>query len=307
MTRQAQTWDTPSRGEPKHSQPRRKSGISELAGGLYVTATPIGNARDVTLRALDVLEGADLIAAEDTRVTAKLLAIFGIAKPLISYNDHNGARERPRLLARLKEGARVTLVSDAGTPLVSDPGYRLVREALAAGIEVHAIPGASAPLAALALAGLPTDRFFFAGFLPVKRGERRHTLEELKSIRATLIFFEAPQRLAESLTDMAEILGSRPAAVARELTKLHEEVRRDDLASLAKAYAQAQPRGEITLVVGPAGEPKTDLSRVDAALAKALAFMPVRAAVDLVAEMLGAPRREVYARALARKKDGQDG
>ena len=307
MTRQAQTWDTPSRGEPKRSQRRGKSGISELAGGLYVTATPIGNARDVTLRALDVLEGADLIAAEDTRVTAKLLAIFGIAKPLISYNDHNGARERPRLLARLKEGARVTLVSDAGTPLVSDPGYRLVREALAAGIEVHAIPGASAPLAALALAGLPTDRFFFAGFLPVKRGERRHTLEELKSIRATLIFFEAPQRLAESLTDMAEILGSRPAAVARELTKLHEEVRRDDLASLAKAYAQAQPRGEITLVVGPAGEPKTDLSRVDAALAKALAFMPVRAAVDLVAEMLGAPRREVYARALARKKDGQDG
>ena len=306
MTRQARTWDAPLRGEPKHSRPRRQSEISELAAGLYVTATPIGNAQDVTLRALDVLKGADLIAAEDTRVTAKLLAIFGIVKPLTSYNDHNGARERPRLLARLKEGARVALVSDAGTPLISDPGYRLVREALAAGIEVHAIPGASAPLAALALAGLPTDRFFFAGFLPAKRGERRHTLEELKPIRATLIFFEAPQRLAESLADMAEILGCRPAAVARELTKLHEEVRRGDLASLAQVYAQAPPRGEITLAVGPAGEQAADLSRVDSALGKALAFMPVRAAVDLVAEMLQAPRREVYTRALARKNDGRD-
>ena len=304
---QARTWDAPLPGEPKHSRPRRKSEISELAAGLYVTATPIGHARDVTLRALDVLEGVDLIAAEDTRVTSKLLAIFGIAKPLASYNDHNAARERPRLLARLKEGARVALVSDAGTPLVSDPGYRLVREALAAGIEVHAIPGASAPLTALALAGLPTDRFFFAGFLSAKRGERRHALQELKSVRATLIFFEAPQRLAECLADMAEILGSRPAAVARELTKLHEEVRRGDLASLAEAYAQVPPRGEITLVVGPAGETEPDYARVDSALGKALAFMPVRAAVDLVAEMLGAPRREVYTRALARKNDGQDG
>jgi 16S rRNA (cytidine1402-2'-O)-methyltransferase len=278
-----------------------------LAAGLYVTATPIGNARDVTLHALDVLEGVDLIAAEDTRVTAKLLAIFDIAKPLTSYNDHNAARERPRLLARLKEGARVALVSDAGTPLVSDPGYKLAREALTAGIPVHAVPGASAPLTALALAGLPSDRFFFAGFLSAKRGERRHTLQELKSVRASLIFFESPQRLAESLTDMADILGSRPAAVARELTKLHEEVRRGDLASLAEAYAGAPPRGEITLVVGPAGEIETDYSRVEWALDKALAFMPVRAAVDLVAEMLEAPRREVYARALARKNDGQDG
>jgi len=295
------------RGEPKHSQARRKSGASELAAGLYVTATPIGNARDVTLRALDVLEDADLIAAEDTRVTAKLLAIFGIAKPLTAYNDHNASRERPRLLARLKDGARVALVSDAGTPLVSDPGYKLVREALAAGIPVHAIPGASAPLAALALAGLPTDRFFFAGFLSAKQGERRHSLQGLKTIRASLIFFEAPQRLGESLKDMAEILGPRPAAVARELTKLHEEVRRGDLASLAQAYVDAPPRGEITLVVGPAEEAETDFSRVDSALDKALAFMPVRAAVDLVAEMLQAPRREVYTRALARKNDGQDG
>ena len=205
--------------------------MSELAPGLYVTATPIGNARDITLRALDVLQGADLIAAEDTRVTAKLLAIFGIEKTLTAYNDHNAPHERPRLLGRLKDGARIALVSDAGTPLVSDPGYKLVRDALAEGIAVQAIPGASAPLTALTLAGLPTDRFFFVGFLAPKSGERRSTLQELKTIRATLVFFEGPQRLAESLADMAEILGPRPAAVTRELTKLHEEVRRGDLAN----------------------------------------------------------------------------
>ena len=297
--------DTPSRGEPKHSQARRKSVSGELAAGLYVTATPIGHARDVTLRALDVLEGADLIAAEDTRVTAKLLAIFEIAKPLTAYNDHNAARGRPKLLARLKDGARIALVSDAGTPLVSDPGYKLVREALAAGIAVHAIPGASAPLTALALAGLPTDRFLFAGFLSAKRGERRQTLQELKATRATLIFFESPQRLADSLADMVEILGPRPAAVARELTKLHEELRRGDLASLAQSYAGIVPKGEITLVVGGAPEAEIDYLRVDRALGKALGFMPLSAAVDLVADMLEAPRREVYTRALARKNDEQ--
>ena len=294
-------------GEPKQSRAGGKSAASELAPGLYVTATPIGNARDVTLRALDVLNGADLIAAEDTRVTSKLLAIFGIQKPLTAYNDHNAPRERPRLLKRLREGARVALVSDAGTPLVSDPGYKLVREALGEGIAVHAVPGASAPLAALALAGLPTDRFVFTGFLAAKSGERRSALESLKTLRATLLLFEAPQRLAESLADMADILGPRPAAVARELTKLHEEVRRGDLASLARQYAvEDPPKGEITLVVGPAEDAATDLRRVDRALDQALAFMPLRAAVDLVAEMLDAPRREVYARALAMKKDAQD-
>ncbi len=292
--------------EPKHSQARRKSGGNELTPGLYVTATPIGNARDVTLRALDVLEGADLIAAEDTRVTAKLLAIYAIAKPVIAYNDHNAPQERPKLLRRLRDGARVALVSDAGTPLVSDPGFKLVREALAAGVAVHAVPGASAPLAGLALAGLPTDRFFFAGFLPPKAGERRGILEELKGVRTTLIFFEAPQRLADSLADMAAVFGARPAVVARELTKLHEEARRGTLAELAAAYAaEDRPRGEITLLVGPPGETEVDFSRVDSALDRALAFMPVRAAVDLVAEMLSAPRREVYARALAKKNDGQ--
>ncbi len=265
-------------------------------------ATPIGNARDVTLRALDVLEGVDLIAAEDTRVTSKLLAIFAISRPLTAYNDHNGPHERPHLLAKLRQGARIALVSDASTPLVSDPGYKLVREALAEGIAVHALPGASAALTGLALAGLPTDRFLFAGFLPPKSAERRTWLAELKSLRATLIFYDSPQRLAESLADMAAVLGDRPAAVTRELTKLHEEVRRGSLPDLAAAYAaEDQPRGEITLLVGPADEAETDMTAVDAALDKALEFMPVRAAVDLVSELLKAPRKQVYAHALAKK------
>lgn len=275
-----------------------------MSAGLYVVATPIGNARDVTLRALDVLAEVDLIAAEDTRVTAKLLSMFAISRPLTAYNDHNGPRERPRLLAKLKGGVRIALVSDAGTPLVSDPGFKLVREALAEGISVHVLPGASAPLGALALSGLPTDRFQFAGFLPSKGGERRAAIAELKGVRATLVLFEAPQRLAESLADLAEGLGPRPAAVARELTKLHEEVRRDNLASLARHYAAAgPPKGEITLVIGPPEDEGTDFARVEEALERALQWMPVRAAVDLVTDMLGAPRREVYARALAKKKD----
>ncbi len=257
------------------------------------------------MRALDVLENVDLIAAEDTRVTSKLLSIFAISRPLTAYNDHNGQRERPRLLAKLKAGARIALVSDAGTPLVSDPGYKLVRDALAEGIAVHAIPGASAPLTALTLAGLPTDRFVFAGFLPPKSHERRTSLEELKIIRATVILFEAPQRLAASLADLADVFGPRPAAVTRELTKLHEDVRHGSLPELAAHYAGAEPpRGEITLVIGPPTDTGPDWTRVDMALDKALAHMPVRAAVDLVSEMLDAPRREVYTRALARKGDG---
>jgi 16S rRNA (cytidine1402-2'-O)-methyltransferase len=267
-------------------------------------ATPIGNARDVTLRALDVLCEVDLIAAEDTRVTSKLLSIFAISKTLTAYNDHNAPRERPRLIARLRQGARVALVSDAGTPLVSDPGFKLVREALAEQIAVHVLPGASAPLAALALSGLPTDRFLFAGFLPAKSAERRTTLSELKGLRSTLVFFESPQRLAESLADLAQVLGPRPAVVTRELTKLHEEARRGDLAGLAAHYASTDPpKGEITLVVGPPEEMEADFTEVAKALEQALAFMPVRAAVDLVAEMLKAPRREVYALALKMKND----
>jgi len=283
----------------------RKSGDArELAPGLYVTATPIGNARDITLRALDVLSGCDVIAAEDTRVSAKLLAIHGIARPLTAYNDHNGARERPKLLARLKHGARIALISDAGTPLVSDPGYKLVREALAEGVPVHAVPGASAALTALALAGLPTDRFLFAGFLPTKSGERATALAELKNIRATLIFFESAQRLGESLAQMSEVLGERAVAVTRELTKLHEEVRRGTLAFLASRYAQEPPpKGEVTILVGPPGEQAADTARIDALLDRALPFMPVRAASELIAEALDIPRKEIYQRALQKKND----
>ena len=278
---------------------------SDLTPGLYVTATPIGNASDITLRALRILKDCDLIAAEDTRVTAKLLSMHGIEKPLTAYNDHNAARERPKLIARLRQGAVVALVSDAGTPLISDPGFKLVREAVQEGLPVHAIPGPSAVMTALALAGLPTDRFFFAGFLAHRSGERKTALAEIKDVRATLVFFESAQRLAESLADMAEVFGVRTACVARELTKLHEEARRGLLHDLAAHYEKSgAPKGEVTLVVSPPHEVAADMSRVDRALERALEFMPLRAAVDLVSEMLEAPRRAVYERALAKKDDG---
>ena len=274
----------------------------ELESGLYLTATPIGHARDVSLRALDTLARVDLIAAEDTRVTAKLLAIHGIARPLTAYNDHNAARERPRLLEKLKAGARIALVSDAGTPLVSDPGFKLVRAAYEDGITVHAVPGASAVLTGLMLSGLPSDRFLFAGFLPAKSGERRAALEELKALRATLIFFESAQRLGETLAEMDAILGPRAVAVAREMTKLHEEVRRGPLAALASHYANAgPPRGEVTLLVGPPGEAQADFGKIEAALDAALAFMPLKAASELIAALTRASRKEIYALGLKKK------
>jgi 16S rRNA (cytidine1402-2'-O)-methyltransferase len=274
----------------------------ELAPGLYVVATPIGNASDISLRALSVLRAADAIVAEDTRVTAKLLALHGISRPLLTYNDHNAARERPKLLARLVGGAVLALVSDAGTPLISDPGHKLVREAHEAAIAVYTLPGASALLAGLSIAGLPTNCFFFAGFLPAKSGERRTALEKLREIDATLVFFESPQRLKDSLAEMAEILGHREAAVARELTKLHEEVRRGTLFELATQYSGAPPKGEITLIVAPPEEtPPAGESKVDALLAHALPHMPVKAAAALVAEATGHSRRDIYARALALK------
>ena len=273
-----------------------------LAPGLYVTATPIGNARDITLRALDVLKNVDLIAAEDTRVTAKLLAIHGISQPLSAYNDHNAAKERPRLLARLRDGARIALVSDAGTPLVSDPGFKLVRAAVEEGYPVHAIPGPSAALTGLVLSALPSDRFLFAGFLPPKAGERQAALEELKPVRASLIFFESGPRLGESLTQMADVLGPRSAAVAREMTKLHEEVRRGTLDDLARAYAQeAAPKGEVTLIVSPPHAAETDFAAVDRALEAALAFMPLKPAAEMIADLTGASRKAVYARGLEKK------
>lgn len=276
----------------------------DLAAGLYVLATPIGNARDISLRALDILKGCDVIAAEDTRVTAKLLAIHGISRPLVPYNDHNGGEMRPKILARLEQGQGVVLVSDAGTPLVSDPGYKLVREAIAAGAHVVAVPGPSAVLAGLTLSGLPSDRFLFAGFLPSKAGERKTALEELKAVRATLIFFESAQRLAESLTAMSDVLGDRPAAMTRELTKLHEEVRRGSLRELAAHYEKAgAPKGEVTLLVGPPLEVVADDAKVDAALKAALAFMPVKAAADMIAALTDGSRKQLYARALELKDE----
>jgi len=273
-----------------------------LAAGLYILATPIGNARDISLRALEPLKACDVIAAEDTRVTSKLLAIHGISKPLLAYNDHNGAQMRPKILARLQQGQAVALVSDAGTPLVSDPGYKLVRAAIAAGLSVTALPGASAVLVGLTLSGLPSDRFLFAGFLPAKAGERKSLLEELKDIRATLIFFESAQRLAESLPDMAQVLGDRPGAIARELTKLHEEVRRGSLAELAAHFEkQGAPKGEVTLLVGPAQQASTDSAKIDAALKAALAFMPVKAAAEMIAGLTDGSRKQIYARALELK------
>ncbi|MEY4707366.1 MAG: hypothetical protein RJB58_1089 [Pseudomonadota bacterium] len=275
-----------------------------LAAGLYVLATPIGNARDISLRALDVLKGCDVIAAEDTRVTSKLLAIYGVSKPLIAYNDHNAPEMRPRILGRLAKGEAVVLVSDAGTPLVSDPGYKLVRAVVEAGANVVAIPGPSAVLAGLTLSGLPSDRFLFAGFLPSRQGERKAALEDLKAVRATLIFFESAQRLSESLAAMALVLGDRACAMTRELTKMHEEVRRGSLSELAAHYEKAgAPRGEVTLLVGPPGEIVTDNAKIDAALTAALAFMPVKAAANMIADLTDGSRKQIYARALE-LKDG---
>ena len=274
----------------------------DLAAGLYILATPIGNARDITLRALEALKGCDVIVAEDTRVTSKLLAIHGISKPLMAYNDHNAPQTRPKILERLERGEVVALVSDAGTPLVSDPGYKLVREAIAAGANIVALPGPSAVLTGLTLSGLPSDKFLFAGFLSSRSGERKNALEELKDVPATLIFFESAGRLGESLAAMAEVLGNRPCAMARELTKLHEEVRRGNLRDLAAHYEKAgAPKGEVTLLVGPPLEVTTDSARIDAALTAALAFMPVKAAADLIAGLTEVPRKQLYARALELK------
>ena len=278
-----------------------------LEQGLYITATPIGNAQDISLRALDVLNKCEAILAEDTRHTAKLLAIHGISRPLVSYNDHNAPRVRPKVLRRLENGARLVLVSDAGTPLISDPGYKLVREAIAVGVRVHAVPGASAVLAGLVLSGLPTNRFLFVGFLPPSRVARRAALDEIRALRMTLIFFEAPQRLTETLEDMISLLGEREAAVARELTKLHEDIRRGNLQDLATFYNSNVPRGEVTVIVGPPKPGEPDLSQADALLDKALAFMPLRAAVELVSEGLNLPRKVIYARALLRKGVNRNG
>ncbi len=275
-----------------------------LPGGLYLVATPIGNLRDITLRALETLAAADVIACEDTRVTRKLLERYGITTPLTPYHEHNAETARPKILARLAAGDAVALVSDAGTPLVSDPGFKLVRAAREAGYHVTALPGASAVLAALSLAGMPTDRFFFEGFLPTKEGQRRTRIAELAGIPATLVLFETGPRLARTLADLAAGLGGREAAICRELTKLHEEVTRGDLAALARAYTHCTPRGEIVIVIAPParGAEQFDAGALDAMLRRALASASVKDAVSEVAAITGRSKREIYQRALALKE-----
>ena len=273
---------------------------SGLAPGLYLVATPIGNLGDVTLRALAVLRGVDRIFCEDTRITAKLLARYGISTPTEAYHDHNAEQMRPVVLAALHRGESVALVSDAGTPLVSDPGYKLVRAAIAENLTVTAAPGPSAALTALILSGLPPDTFLFAGFLPPRQTARRGVLERWGAVEATLVFFESTQRLAESLADMAEMLGDRPAAVARELTKLHEEIRRGRLADLAAHYRDAgPPRGEAVVVIGPPERMEPDRAEIDGLLRAALAEFGVRDAAAKLAAETGLPRGELYRRALA--------
>ena len=269
-----------------------------LEPGLYLVSTPIGNLRDISLRALDVLAKADLVLAEDTRVTAKLLNAYSIKAKLQRYDDHAGQAVRPGILARLREGARIALVSDAGSPLVSDPGFRLAQEAIAEGSNVIPIPGASAVLAALAVAGLATDRFLFAGFPPTKPGPRRTFLAELEPIRATLVLFEGASRLGESLADMAAVFGPRPAAVARELTKLHETVIRGPLDQLAANPALAAPKGEVVVLIGPGREAAASQADAEAALREALGRLGPAEAASEVARATGLKRRELYRRAV---------
>jgi 16S rRNA (cytidine1402-2'-O)-methyltransferase len=286
------------------SSPREPRSIALQAGpiapGLHVVATPIGNLADVTLRALTTLAAADLVLCEDTRITRRLFDRYDIRTPLLAYHDHNAATVRPKVLARLGDGARIALVSDAGTPLVSDPGYKLVEAALDAGHRVFPIPGASAALAALVAAGLPTDRFFFDGFLPAKGGQRRTRIVELATIPATLVLYESGPRLAASLADLSQGLGVRHASVCRELTKTFEEVRRGTLSALAEHYKSAgAPKGEIVVVIAPPAVVVTSAAELDAKLSDALARSSVKDAVAAVAHETGLARREVYARALA--------
>lgn len=272
--------------------------------GLYVTATPIGNLADITYRAVEILKKADLILCEDTRQTAKLCSAYGVETPRAPYHDHNAAKVRPEIIKKLQDGAVICLVSDAGTPLISDPGYKLVRAARDEGIAVYPVPGASAALAALSAAGAPSDRFFFAGFLPAKQGARTKALEEFAHIDATLIFYETAPRLGAVLSAMTDAFGDRQAVVARELTKLHEEFREGPLSTLAAAYGDAPPKGEIVIVVFPPEEKAAEAGDVDAFLTSALAEMSVKEAAAAAAEAFSMPRKTAYARALQLKGAG---
>ena len=289
---------------PVSGEPKRAASQAQVTPGLYIVSTPIGNLRDITLRAIDVLGAVDEVLAEDTRTARKLLDAHAIRPKLTAYHDHNGAARRPDLITRLEAGEAIALISDAGTPLVSDPGWKLVHEAAAVGIKIIPLPGASAMLAGLVTSALPSDKFLFAGFLPPKPGARKKALTELASVPATLIFYESGPRLAACLADMAETLGgTRDAAVARELTKLFEETRRGTLKDLAAHYAQhGKPKGEIVVLVGPPGETASaSEEEIEAALLTALKTQPTKTAANEIAARFGLPRREVYELALTLK------
>jgi 16S rRNA (cytidine1402-2'-O)-methyltransferase len=273
--------------------------------GLYLVATPIGNLGDITLRALETLAGVDIIACEDTRITRRLTERYGITAALKPYHEHNAAVARPKILARLAQGASIALVSDAGTPLISDPGFKLVREVCAAGDRVIALPGPSSVLNALSVAALPTDRFFFEGFLPAKQTARRARLSELSRIEATLVLFESGTRVQDSLRDLAEVMGGRLAAICREMTKLHEDVRRGPVAELARAAETLETRGEFVLVIGPPAADAQAMTKdaVDELLRSSLQRDSVKDAVAHAVELSGRPRREIYARALELAKE----
>jgi 16S rRNA (cytidine1402-2'-O)-methyltransferase len=276
--------------------------------GLYLVATPIGNLGDITLRALETLAGVDIIACEDTRITRRLTERYGISAQLKPYHEHNAAIARPKILEHLAKGAAIALVSDAGTPLISDPGFKLVREVCEAGFRVVALPGPSSVLAALSVAALPTDRFFFEGFLPPKQTARRARLAELSRLDATLVLFESGSRVQETLADLAAIMGARDAAICREMTKMHEEISRSTLSELAQSAATLETRGEFVLVIGPRAEGTQAMSAddVDVLLRDLLSRDSVKDAVAHAVEVSGRPRREIYARALelARKAGG---
>lgn len=284
--------------------PQNSAGLEP--GGLYIIATPIGNARDITLRALDALRAADVIVCEDTRVTSKLLAIHAIARPLIAYHEHNAGKAGPEIIKRLKKGQSVALVTDAGTPLVSDPGYRLIRACVHEGLFVTHLPGPSSVLTALVLAGLPTDRFLFAGFPATKSGKRQSEFAELKAVPATLVFLESPKRLAKSLSDMAKVLGPRQGAIGRELTKKFEEIRRGPLDQLASHYLEAgAPKGEVTIVIAPPAKDAEQATAedIDRLLVQALQGLSLKDAAAAVSVATGGKKRDIYSRALALKGD----
>ncbi|MEY3961303.1 MAG: rRNA ((1402)-2-O)-methyltransferase [Pseudomonadota bacterium] len=280
--------------------------VTPLAPGLYLVATPIGAARDITLRALDVLASADVLAAEDTRTLRHLMEIHGIAlgnRPLVACHDHNEAQTSPRLVQAIAEGKSVAYASEAGTPMVSDPGFPLARAVIAAGQKVTAAPGPSAALCALMVAGLPTDRFVFAGFPPSQKSARRSFLQELAAIEATLVLYESPKRINQMLQDCCEILGDgRTMALCRELTKRFEEVIRGSLAEVRQAIADRDLKGEIVLVIGRGAAVAVDAATIGAALDRALDEMSVKDAAAAVAEAFDLPRREVYQMALQRTK-----